>query len=243
MSNYYGEDDEKKGNTYIGDDDLIVNTASRLPVCLCLDISGSMNRDNAIAQLNEGVKAFYEAIKADEQARMSCEIAVVAFNSEVHIEERFSLVDQKHDIELKADGGTALAHAVEAALDLLQDRKQEYRENGVDYYQPWLVIMTDGKPGDVEDVPAAQERTRKLEEEKKLTVFSIAVGNDNDEEKFRKVMDVLSGFSKRRAKHLKDLKFSEFFAWLGKSVSVVSQSKVGDRVQLDMTTVDDWSEI
>lgn len=69
------------------------------------------------------------------------------------------------------------------------------------------------------------------------------MGSDDNESKFRQVMDVLNGFSSKKAKHLKDLKFSEFFEWLGKSVSTVSASKVGDKVKLDTAGMDDWAEI
>ena len=244
MSDFFGEDDSvEKNNSYTGDDDLITNTSRRLPVCLCLDISGSMKKNDAISALNEGVEAFYQAIREDEQARNSCEIAVITFNSEVKIAEEFSTVDKKGKVHFTAEGGTALAHAVNRALDLLEERKNSYKANGVDYYQPWLVIITDGKPGDPEDIPQAQSRTKKLAEERKLTLFPIAVGSDDNEEKYRQVMDVLNGFSNKSAKHLKDLKFSDFFEWLGKSVTIVSASKVGDKVRLDTTGMDDWAEI
>ena len=92
-------------------------------------------------------------------------------------------------------------------------------------------------------IPAIFQITKKLAEERKLTLFPIAVGSDDNEEKYRQVMDVLNGFSNKSAKHLKDLKFSDFFEWLGKSVTIVSASKVGDKVRLDTTGMDDWAEI
>lgn len=231
-------------SSFAGDDDLIFNTSSRLPVCLCLDISGSMVKNDAIDQLNRGVASFYEAIGNDPQAKQSCEIAVVTFNGEVKVDEDFSLVDTKSAPHYTAEGGTALAHAVMTALDLLEKRKEDYKDGGVDYYQPWLVIITDGKPGDKEDIPAAQSRTRDLIESKKLSLWPIAVGSDDNEEKYHEIMEVLNGFSpKPKAIHLKNLKFEEFFEWLGKSVSVVSQSKVGEKVKLDTSAIDEWGEI
>ncbi len=230
-------------NSYIGQDDLITNTASRLAVCLCLDTSGSMVKDGAIDALNDGVKVFYQAIRDDEQASASCEIAVVTFDSEVKVVEEFSTIDKKEDVKLTAQGGTALAHAVEKALDLLEARKDEYKANGVEYYQPWLVIITDGKPGDMEDVPAAQARAKKLCEEKRLVVYSLVVGNDSDPVKWQSITDILNGFSTKVAIHLKDLKFDEFFEWLGKSTSAVSASQVGETVKLDTTGMDNWGEI
>ena len=231
-------------NRYLGDDDLKFNTSARLPVCLCLDTSGSMAKDDAITQLNRGVVALYESLNNSEQAQTSCEVAVVSFNSEVSVVEDFSTVVDRKAPQLTAEGGTALAHGVEKCLDLLEERKQAYKLNGIEYYQPWLVIITDGKPGDKEKLPEVQERTRKLIEEKKLVLWPIAVGSDDNEEKFHQIMDVLNGFSPvPKARHLKDLKFEEFFEWLGKSVEVVSQSKVGEKVKLDTTEIDSWSEI
>ena len=231
-------------NRYLGDDDLKFNTSARLPVCLCLDTSGSMAKDDAITQLNRGVVALYESLNNSEQAQASCEVAVVSFNSEVSVVEDFSTVVDRKAPQLTAEDGTALAHGVEKCLDLLEERKQAYKLNGIEYYQPWLVIITDGKPGDKEKLPEVQERTRKLIEEKKLVLWPIAVGSDDNEEKFHQIMDVLNGFSPvPKARHLKDLKFEEFFEWLGKSVEVVSQSKVGEKVKLDTTEIDSWSEI
>ena len=228
-------------NMYFGDDDLITNTSSRIPVCLCLDVSGSMY--DCIGELEDGVNAFYDAVRKHDAAKDSCEIAVVTFGSTVQVLEDYSTVDRKSPLKLTANGGTPMAEGAEKALEILEARKNEYKANGVDYYQPWLVIITDGKPGDMEDIPAAQDRTRKLVEAKRLTLFPIAVGSDENPDKFRAVMDVLNGFGSKRAKHLKDLKFNEFFEWLGKSMSAVSASQVGDKVKLDTTGMDDWSEI
>ena len=40
-------------NKYMGEDDLVFNTAARVPVCLCLDVSGSMC--DCIKELEEGI--------------------------------------------------------------------------------------------------------------------------------------------------------------------------------------------
>ena len=150
---------------YAGDDDLVVNTSVRVPVCLCLDISGSMRKNDAIDELNKGIEAFYNSVRNDEQSASSCEIAIVTFADEVEVREDFSLIERKEPIHIDyvPNGGTALAHGVMKCLELLDARKQEYKDNGVEYFQPWLLIITDGKPGDVEDVPAAQAEVKDRE--------------------------------------------------------------------------------
>ncbi len=222
-------------NNFIGEDDLVLNTSSRVPVCLCLDVSGSMS--DCIGELNEGVNEFYAAVKRDDTAASSCEIAIVTFESYVKLEEDFSTVDKKSPVALRALGGTDMAGGVRMALDILEKRKARYKETGVDYFQPWFIIMSDGAPMDRAAVKALQETTKALEADKKLVIFPICIGDGADHE-------IMSGFSnKRRPIRLKDHKFSEFFEWLGKSVSVVSASQVGDKIKLDTSTIADWGDL
>lgn len=231
-------------NQYFDESDLVLNTSARIPVCLCLDTSGSMKNNQAIEALNKGVEALYKSIRNDDQASNSCEICVVTFDSEVKIIENFSTIKKKSKIKLKADGGSALAQGIIKSLDLLEKRKNEYKQNGVEYYQPWLVIITDGKPGDEEYILEAQERTKILLDEKKLTIFPVAVGCDTNKAKLKKILEVLDGFCVTpRAVHLKGLNFTELFEFIGKSVSIISASAIGESVKLDIRNMSDWAEL
>jgi uncharacterized protein YegL len=124
---------------------------------------------------------------------------------------------------LEAGGMTPMGQAVETALDMLEARKAEYRNAGVDYYQPWMVLMTDGIPTD--DITEAARRVDELAESRKLTVFPIAIGDADTE-----VLKQLGGG--RAPLRLQGLKFADFFTWLSRSVARVSQSIPGERVQL-----------
>ena len=82
-----------------------------------------------IAYLNKCVASFYEAVKSNDQARLFCEIAIVTFNGEVKVEEEFSSVDQKIAPTYVAEGGTALAHAVQKSLAVGNDEdEKKYHE-------------------------------------------------------------------------------------------------------------------
>ena len=128
-------------------DELVSNPTARVPVCLCLDTSGSMI-GAPIAELNAGVAMFFQAIQEDEVAKYAAEIAIVTFGEHARkIFDSGSITRQQVPI-LQADGGTPLGGGVNLALDLLEARKKEYSQAGIDYYQPWLVVMTDGQPTD-----------------------------------------------------------------------------------------------
>mgnify|MGYP001690982167 CR=1 FL=1 len=118
----------------------------------------------------------------------------------------------------------SMGEDINLALDLLEKRKQEYKDKGVDYYKPWLILMTDGVPnGDVTELNCAICHTAKLVNQKKLTVFPIVMGNESN-------MSTLNSFSPKHPA----LKFQEFFGWLSKSVLKISQSTSGESVKLDV---------
>ncbi|ONI42899.1 hypothetical protein AN640_06975 [Candidatus Epulonipiscium fishelsonii] len=220
-------------------EDLVNNPTPRIAVCLCLDTSYSM-RGTRIKELNEGVRLFYEAIKEDEMAFYSAEISIVTFgkNGAVCLIDFASLELQPDVPRLIAEGMTPMGEAVNLALDLLEDRKKEYRDKGVDYYQPWLVLMTDGEPnGSDIELSRSINRTVDLLEQKKLTIFPIGIGAEAD-------MNILKKYSpNRQPLKLKGLKFKEFFAWLSNSVSKVSQSTPGESVKLDIEAISGWATL
>lgn len=208
-------------------DDLIDNPTTRVPVVLCLDVSASM-RGEKIQELNRGVKEFFNAVKNDDVAKYAVELCIVTFNHSAQKVLDFAgierQIDQFNTINLVASGNTAMGAAVNMALDLLEKRKQEYQDKGVDYWQPWLVLMTDGQPTDV--ITSAAQRTAKLINEKKLTIFPIGIGDGANMEQLKKFSPT------KEPLRLKGLMIAEFFDWLGKSVKTTSQSAPGTRIKL-----------
>lgn len=231
--------------------DLIENPTARVPVCLVLDCSPSMSGEvrygstieqtnpRPIEQLNEGVARFFNTVKEDTVARFACEASVVAFSDVVETVLDFDSMMRVNPPALECEmeiGGTSIGKAVSRAMGLLDKRKEEYKDAGVDYFQPWLVLMTDGYPTDDSHVDVAKEVSARIQK-KKMTVFPIGIGEDVD-------MQVLASFSPNRDPlRLKGLKFKEFFEWLSQSVSVVSQSTPGETIPLDVEGIKGWAEL
>ncbi len=227
-----------KNDNLLNLEDLENNPSSRVPVCLVLDTSGSMEGDS-INELNEGVRLFYDAVRSDETALYAAEISVVTFGGHASCQAGFSTLEHQSEApQFYAGGGTPMGEAMNMALDMLEKRKGEYKASGVDYYQPWIVLMTDGMPnGSPAELSRSIQRTCDMINDRKLTIFPIGIGEDAD-------MDVLARFSPKRSPlKLQGLNFKEFFAWLSKSVSKVSQSTPGDKVQLDVDGIKGWAEL
>jgi uncharacterized protein YegL len=184
-----------------------------------------MAHSSAIHDLNKGVEYFYEAIIKDEIACNSAEISIVTFSDYATKVVEFDAIENQKVPLLEADGITSMGEGVELALDLLEERKREYSDHGVQYYQPWLVIMADGAPTD--NIENAVKRAIKLQKDKKLTVFVIAMGEGADTK-------TLKRFSAKEMvlKVHNSAYFMELFEWLSQSVASTSQSSPGEKLAL-----------
>lgn len=212
--------------------DLIDNPSPRCACILVLDISGSMNGD-PIEQLNTGVHEFITSVQNDDLAKYSVELAIVTAGMNIQEELPFTVArDIDYNSHFQANGLTPLGGAVEQALRMLDERKEEYRQTGTPYYQPWLVIISDGAPTDNWQFTA--KKAQDLCNNKKLVSLPVGVNNAD--------MAILSQFSNRPALKLQGLNFKDFFEWLSASMSRVSASG-STAAAVTLPSTDSWASI
>ena len=218
----------------IREEDLFNNPVPRVPIALVLDTSSSMT-GAPIDELNSGVKMFYEEILNNEYTKPSAEVCIVKFDSSAQCLCNFENIERQQVPTLTAYGSTSMDQGVNLALEKLQAAKDLYKTSGVAYYQPWMVLMTDGQP--TEDITKSVNQTQQLIKDKKLVVFPIGIGDQAS-------MSTLSRYSPdRQPLKLQGLKFSDFFIWLSESVTRVSQSMPGDKITLDTDAIKDWAQL
>ncbi|HTU21699.1 MAG TPA: VWA domain-containing protein [Gemmataceae bacterium] len=188
------------------------NPEPRCPCVLLLDTSQSMAGE-PIAALLRGLHVFREELMAVPLARKRVEVAVIAFGTEVRVVQEFVTVDRFQPPVLQAEGETPLCTAIVRALDLVEQRKERYRVNGMSYSRPWLFLITDGMPqGDsLETTRQAVQRLRAAEAARKAAFFAVGVAGAN--------MNLLTRISVRPPLKLEGLRFSELFAWLSASTA------------------------
>ncbi len=196
------------------------NPEPRCPCLLLLDTSASM-AGRPIDELNRGLMTLRHELANDTMAMKRVELAALTFGP-VQLLSDFQTADQFAPPLLAGAGDTPIGAAIETGLEMIRQRKDTYRANGILYYRPWVFLITDGAPTD--SWSRAADLVQAGEDARGFSFFSVGVENAD--------MDVLARISVRPPLGLSGLKFRDLFSWLSSSLGSVSRSQLGQTVQL-----------
>lgn len=198
------------------------NAEPRCPVALVLDVSQSM-RGTPIQALNNGIDRLLDELKNDKLARLRVDLSVIAFSTTAKLLRDFATIDESDDFpELVAQGRTAMGAGIVSALNALEARKAALKQHAIQYYRPWMIMISDGGPTDA--IAEPRRLLKASEASNGLAFFPIGVEGAD--------FALLSSLGHRPAMQLNGLDFSSFFLWLSASLKQVSRSTIGDAVEL-----------
>jgi uncharacterized protein YegL len=203
------------------------NYEQKCPLVLVLDVSSSMY-GTPIDELNKGLKVFQVQIQNDEVAAARLETAIITFGEGVQCIRDFSLFENNSIQDLSASGYTPMAEAVSLAIELITERKEWYRQRGLQFYRPYIVLMTDGEPtSSVVDIKNMISAVHSGVANKKFNFWAFGTKGAN--------MHFLKQLSSPTfpPQQLTGVNFREFFQWLSASMAIISKSKAGDRINVE----------
>ena len=207
------------------------NPEQRCPVVLLCDASLSMQFSGQISELNRGLKTFKEEVSKDSVAAERVEVAIVSFSLDTRIEHEFALMRNFNPPTLTCREATDMAQGIETAVEMLRDRKDNYRQNGIPYYRPWLMMLTDGEPTCSERaMRAAEQKLQQAIQNRELHWFPIGTDRDGVAAINRNLK--VGG---NPAIMLRHDGWRELFVWLSNSMAQVSKSRSGQTITLPPT--------
>jgi uncharacterized protein YegL len=210
------------------------NPEPRVPCCLVLDTSGSM-KGQPIRELNAGLLNFTRELLTDSLAAKRVELMVITFGGAVRVVNEFQSVGKFEAPTFAAAGRTPMGQAVSMAMKQIQKRKDIYKANGIDYYRPWVFLISDGAPTDHHWQDVALE-AKNAQINKAFAMFCVGVRGGNT--------DTLRLFTTREPLQLRDLRFQDLFLWLSSSMKSVSWSTPGEKVHLaNPAAPDGWATL
>lgn len=215
------------------EDENIDVTVDRTPTVLILDTSGSMSEESVgpdgaqkenIERLNEGLEFFRTEVLDQEHASVRVDVGLVEFGGTARIRKDFTHIQNWTPPTLKASGRTPMGEAIELAIDMTEDVKSFYAQEGIPYNRPLFWLLTDGKPTDMNEGDRkweqVQEQLRRGTEDKHFELFAMGVGKAD--------MDTLNALvepTNRPALKVKEGMFAEYFRFLSNSLEDASEEE------------------
>jgi len=201
-----------------------VDNTTKIPVILLADVSASMV-GSPLQEQGDAIQTFIEVIADDDYARPSVELSIITFSHLIKVIHDFSFVDDiyfENNFEVEAE--TNMAKAVDYSIDALEAKIKEFKEEGVLYKAPLLLLITDGVASD--DITNAAKRCAALVARRKLNFLGIGVGDKAN-------MQELKRFNPNgqviKSPTFEDLK--EVLIWVSYALSAASQAGPDEEVE------------
>lgn len=220
------------------------NPDPRVACVVLVDVSGSM-QGQPIAALERGYTAFTQYLNNDALASKRVEVAVVTFGNVATVLVPMQEARSLHPTRFTASGRTNMAAGIHLALDIIEDRKAAYKAAGLQYYRPWILLLTDGQANH-DGFDQAVARLNSLETARGVTVFAVGAGPYVDWQQMSRLS------VQRGPAPLDGLKYEELFEWLSASLSNVSNSTefgrsdealAGMGEQVSLPPLSGWSSV
>ena len=171
-------DNDETQNTLLCDRLPVVNPAKpHLPIVFLVDISASMTQDGAIDELNRFLQELHTFFRENDYVAGITDISIISFGADAKIELGFRSAEEYEVPTLSANGPTSMNQALLLAFSEIQARKDIYKQNGVEWYRPWLFVLTDGMPTDTVYENEAVQKITEAIENRKIKYVPVGIGS------------------------------------------------------------------
>lgn len=157
-----------------------VKVSRKVPICLLLDVSGSMSdRDGStktkIEEVHDNLITFLDYVRSDTRASKICDLCIISFGESIKVISDYNSIDTISNPSFNAYGGTPLGGAIDKASELLDNRRQYYKDNDIEHFKPIVLLMSDGEPTD--NYKNSAKKFSDRVSKKELKIFPVGIGS------------------------------------------------------------------
>ena len=204
------------------------NSDVKLAVAFLLDCSGSMEGE-PIEQMNKGIQYFTDFIKSNQIAKHRLDTTIISFGEEVTVHQENATTDDLVAPYLQAGGATPMGEAILTALDILEQQKQYYKAEDIEYIKPIIICLTDGEPTDEAIFKEATTQLLMAEAQNQVTFYCIGCNGID--------MSVMKNMQTKHAPMIMGKEISDDIVKFFKRVSMVVSGSVFADGQVNMSKV------
>ena len=189
---------------------------------LCIDTSISM--EPQMSQLYEALHEFKNAVSEDTTAAERIEVAVVEFNQSAKVVSPPGLIEDFEVPQFVLGPSTFMVEGLNKGIELLDARVNWYRQTNQSFFQPFLVLITDGEPNGPGSIPeiANTIKNRVNHQDLKSKFFFRAFGVDGAN---RKQLEQIAT-NPEEVLMVKGTDFGSLFRYLSTSIKIIA--RLGD---------------
>ena len=156
-----------------------IKVTRKVPICLLLDVSSSMSdkdgsQKTKIEEMNDNLVTFLDYVRNDARASKICDLCIITFGQKIDVVTNYDSIDNIKNPTFTAHGGTPLGGAIDKAVELLESRRQYYRDNDIEHFKPIVLLMSDGEPTD--NYKASAKSFSDRVNKKELKIFPVGMG-------------------------------------------------------------------
>ena len=153
-----------------------------LMCALVVDTSGSMSgSETELARALQGVKM---AIEEDRIACGRIELCLITFDDSARVVQPFGPMHMfEPPASISPGGMTAMHQAIDMAMRMVEERRMQYRNEGVDFRRPWIWLFASSGSSDAEN--GSFRRLRDWQDARKCVFYGVGIGDALNAEELR----------------------------------------------------------
>ena len=179
IKRHYHSDDDQLDFRSTGEE---IST-KKVNMVLLFDTSHSMAdkdtgmQNSKIFELNRVFQKFVKLLETNKTARSMGDIVIMTFGAnDVSVVSSYDPIEKLKKIKFVPIGNTPMCEAIKKAHEGIIERRQYYKDNEIQNYKPFIIVLTDGEATDFDKHEKFAKEFKKSATDKKFKFYPFYLG-------------------------------------------------------------------